>query len=78
VPPRVLYGMTCLLIRYAIGCVSCSVALGWHHTLSLAFVTYFMNCLNHMVQEGMFVQETLALQAGTVCRETVAKHDILL
>jgi hypothetical protein len=25
VPPRVWYGMTCLLIRYAIGCVSCSV-----------------------------------------------------
>jgi hypothetical protein len=25
VPPRVQYGMTCLLIRYAIGCVSCSV-----------------------------------------------------
>jgi hypothetical protein len=24
VPPRVRYGMTCLLIRYAIGCVSCS------------------------------------------------------
>jgi hypothetical protein len=31
-----------------------------------------------MVQEGMFVQETLALQAGTVYQETVAKHDILL
>jgi hypothetical protein len=30
---------------------------------------------SHMVQEGMFVQETLALQAGTICRETVAKHD---
>jgi hypothetical protein len=25
VPPRARYGMTCLLIRYAIGCVSCSV-----------------------------------------------------
>jgi hypothetical protein len=25
-----------------------------------------VNYLNHMVQEGMFVQETLALQAGTV------------
>jgi hypothetical protein len=24
VPPRVRYGTTCLLIRYAIGCVSCS------------------------------------------------------
>jgi hypothetical protein len=25
VPPCVRYGMTCLLIRYAIGCVLCSV-----------------------------------------------------
>jgi hypothetical protein len=25
VPPRVRYGTTCLLIRNAIGCVSCSV-----------------------------------------------------
>jgi hypothetical protein len=29
VPPRVRYGMTCLLIRYAIGYVSCSVEWGW-------------------------------------------------
>jgi hypothetical protein len=33
VPPRVRYGMTCLLIRYAIDCVSCSVEWGGHHTL---------------------------------------------
>jgi hypothetical protein len=29
VPPRVLYGTACLLIRYAIGCVSCSIEWGW-------------------------------------------------
>jgi hypothetical protein len=29
VPPRVRYGMSCLLIRYAIGCVSCSVEWRW-------------------------------------------------
>jgi hypothetical protein len=29
VPPRVRYGMTCLLIRHAIGYVSCSVEWGW-------------------------------------------------
>jgi hypothetical protein len=63
VSPRVLYGMACLLISYAMGYVSCSVEWGWHHTLW----SYFMNWLNHMVQEGMFVWETLALQAGTVC-----------
>jgi hypothetical protein len=33
VPPRVRYGMDCLLIRYAMGCVSCSDKWGWHHTL---------------------------------------------
>jgi hypothetical protein len=31
--PRARYGMACLLIRYPIGCVSCSVEWGWHHTL---------------------------------------------
>jgi hypothetical protein len=29
VPPCVWYGMACLLIRNAIGCVSCSVEWGW-------------------------------------------------
>jgi hypothetical protein len=29
VPPRVRYGTACLLIRYAIGCVTCSVEWGW-------------------------------------------------
>jgi hypothetical protein len=27
---------------------------------------YFVTCLNHMVQEGTFVRETLALQEGTI------------
>jgi hypothetical protein len=29
VPPRVQYGTACLVIRYAIGCVSCLVEWGW-------------------------------------------------
>jgi hypothetical protein len=33
----------------------------------IIIVTYFVTCLNHMVQEGTFVWETLALQAGIVC-----------
>jgi hypothetical protein len=33
VPPRVRYGTTCLLIRNAIGGVSCLVEWGWHRTL---------------------------------------------
>jgi hypothetical protein len=73
VPPWVRYGTACLLIRYAIGCVSCSVEWGWHHTLWSYFVTYFVICLNHMVQEGTFVRETLALQAGTFSSENHSK-----
>jgi hypothetical protein len=73
VPPRVWYGMACLLIRNIIGCVSCSVELGWHHTLWSVFVTYFVNYLNHVVQEGTFVRETITLQAGTVCSENHSK-----
>jgi hypothetical protein len=29
--------------------------------------SYFVTCLNHMEQEGMFVWETLALQVATIC-----------
>jgi hypothetical protein len=71
VPPCVRYGTPCLLIGYAIGCASCSVEWGWRHTLC----SYFVNCLNHMVQEGAFAWETLALQAGTVCS---GNHSVLL
>jgi hypothetical protein len=44
----------------------------------VGMATYFVTFLNNMVQEGTFVRETLALQAGTICLGTVAKHDILL
>jgi hypothetical protein len=33
VQPRVWYRMSCLLIRYAIGCESCLVEREWQHTL---------------------------------------------
>jgi hypothetical protein len=33
VTPRVRYGTACLLIRYVIDCVLCSVEWGWRHTL---------------------------------------------
>jgi hypothetical protein len=67
VSPHVRYGMAWLLIRNTIGCVSCSIEWGWHHTLWSFIVTYFVNCLNHMLQKGVFAWETLALQAGTIC-----------
>jgi hypothetical protein len=63
VPPCVRYGMACLLIRNTIGNLPCSVEWG----LESYFMTYYLICLNHMVQEGTFVWETLALQAGTIC-----------
>jgi hypothetical protein len=64
VPSRVLYGMACLLIRYAIGYVLCSVQWGWHHTLWSVFVTYFVNYLNHMVQEGTLCAGNLSTTSG--------------
>jgi hypothetical protein len=60
VPPRVRYGTACLLISYAIGCVSCSIEWGWHHTLLSVFVTFFVNRLNHMAQEGPFYAGNLS------------------
>jgi hypothetical protein len=33
VSPCVWYGMPCLQIRKAMGCVSCLVEWGWHNTL---------------------------------------------
>jgi hypothetical protein len=73
VSPRIRYGTANLLIRNDISCMSCSVEWGWHYTLWSYFETYFVNCLNHMVQEGMFVRETLALQGGIVCSENYSK-----
>jgi hypothetical protein len=35
--------------------------------------SYFMKCLTHMVQEGMFIRETLALQAGPFVSENQNK-----
>jgi hypothetical protein len=63
VPPRVRYGMACLLISYAIGCVSCSVEWGWllslWHSLWTAWTTW--------CKRGHFVWETSALLAGPLC-----------
>jgi hypothetical protein len=71
---RVRYRTTCLLIRNAIGIAFCS--LEWR--LASFSVSYFVICLNHIVQEGPFAVESLALQAGPFARESVVKHDILL
>jgi hypothetical protein len=78
VPPYVRYEMTCLLIRYAIGYVSYSVEWGWLLSLWPVFVTFCVNCLNHMVQKGPLCVGNLSTASGTMCRETVAKHDILI
>jgi hypothetical protein len=69
VPPHVRYGTACLLIRYARGCVSCSVEWGWHHTLWSVFV----NSLNHMVQEGVFCVGNLSTASGGRLSENHSK-----
>jgi hypothetical protein len=78
VPPCVRYGMTYLLIRYAIGYVLCLVEWGWLLSLWSVFVTFCVNCLNHIVQKGPLCAENLSTASGAICQETVAKHDILL
>jgi hypothetical protein len=65
VPPRGWYGTACLLIRNTIGDMLCSVEWG----LTSYFTIYFVKCLTHMVQEGSFVRETLATQAGPFVQE---------
>jgi hypothetical protein len=51
--------------------MSCSVEWGF----ATFFESYFVN---HMVQEGPFVEKFLALQAGPFAGESIAKHDVLL
>jgi hypothetical protein len=68
VPPRVQYGTACLLIRYAICCVSCSVEWGWLLSVWPVCVTFCVNCLNHMVQKGLLCARNLSTASGaTVC-----------
>jgi hypothetical protein len=62
--PRVRYGTACLLIRCAVGCVSCSVEWGWLSSLWSIFVTFFVNCLNHMVQKGPLYVGNLSTASG--------------
>jgi hypothetical protein len=78
VPSCVRYGIACIHIRYAIGCVSCSVEWGWLLSVWPIFVTFCVNCLNHMVEKGPLCARNLSTASGAVCQETVAKHDILL
>jgi hypothetical protein len=67
---RVRYGTTCLLIRYAIGYVSCSVEWGWLLSVWPICVTFYVNCLNHMVQKGPLCAENLNTASGaTVCKK---------
>jgi hypothetical protein len=77
VSPRVRYGTTCLLIRYAIGCVSCSVEWGW----SSFFVSFVWHTLwstwTTWCKRGLWwgIHSTTS---GAFYEESVAKHDILL
>jgi hypothetical protein len=79
VSPRVRYGTACLLIRYVVGCVSCSVEWGWLPSLWSVFMTCFLwTAWTTWCKRDRFVRETSVLQAVTICQETVAKHDIFM
>jgi hypothetical protein len=68
VPQRVRYWTTWLLIRYAIGWVSCSVEWGWLLSVWPVFVTFFVNYLNHMVQKEPLCAGNLSTASGaTLC-----------
>jgi hypothetical protein len=68
VPPYVRYGTTCLLISYAIGWMLCSVEWGWLLSVRPVFVTFFVNCLNHMVQKGQLCAGNLSIASrATLC-----------
>jgi hypothetical protein len=67
VPAHVRYGTTCILIRYSIGCVSCSIEWGWLLSLWLALVTFCVNYLNHMVQKGPLCMGNLSTTSRVVC-----------
>jgi hypothetical protein len=78
VPPRVRYETAYLLIMYAIGCVSWLIEWGWLLSLWSVFMTFCVNCRNHMVQKGTLCAGNINTASGAVCQETVAKHDILM
>jgi hypothetical protein len=68
VPPHVWYGMACPLIRYAIGCVPCLFEWGWLLSVWPIYVTFCVNCLNHMVQKGpLSIGNIITASGGTVC-----------
>jgi hypothetical protein len=68
VPPCVRYETSCLQISYAIGCVLCSIELGWLLSVWPICVTFCVNCLNHMVQKGPLCVGNLSTTSGaTVC-----------
>jgi arabinogalactan endo-1,4-beta-galactosidase len=68
VPPRVWYGMTCLLISDAIGSVSFSVA--WGMAQEGTWI--------QMVQVGSEVRGNHSTASRARGGETIAKHDKIL
>jgi hypothetical protein len=83
VPPRVRYGTPCLLISYAIGCVSCSVEWRWLLSLWPIFVTCLCDILcelhePHGAKEATLCGKPQHCKRGHFVWEFVAKHDILL
>jgi hypothetical protein len=79
VPPRVWYGTPCLLIKYAIGCVSCSVEWRWLLSLWPVFVTRLCELLEpHGAKGATLCGKPQHYKRGHFVWESVAKHDILL
>jgi hypothetical protein len=75
---RVRYGTTCLLIRYAIGCVSCSVEWDGSYLCDPSVWHSMWTAWTTWCKRGHCVRETSAPQAGPLCVENCSKDDILL
>jgi hypothetical protein len=69
VSAHVWYGMACLLIRYAIGCVSCSVEWGWLLSLWTVFGHSVWTVWTTWCKRGHCVWEISTLQVVPFVRK---------
>jgi hypothetical protein len=78
VSPRVRYGTTCLLIRYAIGCVSCSIEWGWFLSVTRLCDILCELPEPHDAKGATVCGKPRHGKRGHCVWKTVAKHYILL
>jgi hypothetical protein len=80
VPPRIRYGTAYLLIRYAIGCVSCSVEWGWPAPICVTSLCHILCELPepHGAKGVTMCRKPQHCKWGHCVQEIIANHNILL